>query len=108
MDNNRETGLLNIDHTFYKTRISRKFQERKPYQKVDPQMIVSAIPGSVVNIPVKTGQEVRKGDDLVILDSMKMQNRMKCMKNGRIKEIFVKEGDKVAKGTILMALEYNS
>jgi len=108
MDNNRETGLLNIDSTLYKTRISRKFHERKPYRKVDPQMIVSAIPGSVVNIPVITGQEVRQGDDLVILDSMKMQNRVKCLKSGRIKEIFVNEGDKVAKGTILMELEFNS
>jgi biotin carboxyl carrier protein len=108
MDNNRETGLLNIDDTLYRTRISKKFLERKPYQKIDPNMVVSVIPGLVINIPVQSGQDVRKGDDLVVLDSMKMQNSVKCQKNGRIKKIFVNKGDKVAKGAILMELEQNS
>jgi biotin carboxyl carrier protein len=105
MENNGETGLLNIDCTWYKTRISKKFKNRVPYQHTDPFLVVSVIPGSVLDIPVKVGQVVKKGDDLVILDSMKMQNKLKCLYQGKVKKILVKKGDKVPKGTVLLELE---
>jgi biotin carboxyl carrier protein len=104
MENNQEPGLLNIDFTWYKTRISKKFKNRVHYQQSDPLLVVSVIPGSVLDIPVKVGQVVNEGDDMVILDSMKMQNRLKCLKKGKVKKIMVKKGDKVAKGTVLLEL----
>jgi biotin carboxyl carrier protein len=54
---------------------------------------------------VKKGQNVKKGDDLIILDAMKMQNIMKCNIDGTIKKIFIARGDKVSKGTILLELK---
>ena len=68
-------------------------------------MIISFIPGTVLDIIVKPGQIVKKGDDLMILDSMKMQNQLKCSIDGKIKNIPVKKGDKVSKGTVLLELE---
>jgi biotin carboxyl carrier protein len=104
--NKKETpGYLNIDTSIYKTRISSKFKNRKRYEPADPKKILSFIPGTVIEIGVKAGQYVKKGDDLLILDAMKMKNRLKCSMDGKIKSIEVKEGDKVSKGVVLIELE---
>jgi biotin carboxyl carrier protein len=98
-------GYLNINTTLYQTRLSSKFKNRKPYKPADPKIILSFIPGTVLDIFIETGQEVLIGDDLMILDAMKMQNRLKCHMDGKVKSIVVKKGDKVSKGTVLMELE---
>jgi biotin carboxyl carrier protein len=54
---------------------------------------------------VKAGQSVKKGEDLMILDAMKMQNKLKCNMDGRVKSVAVNKGDKVSKGTLLLELE---
>ena len=104
--NDKDTlGFLNIDTSLYKTRISSKFKNRKPYQPEDPRIILSFIPGTVLSILIKEGQEIKKGDDLMILDAMKMQNKLKCNMDGKVKTIAVNKGDKVSKGTVLLELE---
>jgi biotin carboxyl carrier protein len=104
--NKKDTpGYLNIDSSLYQTRISNKFENRKPYQPSDPRIILSFIPGTVLDILVKAGQDVKKDEDLMILDAMKMQNKLKCSMDGRVKSIVVKKGDKVSKGTVLLELE---
>jgi biotin carboxyl carrier protein len=105
MEENKKLGVLNIDTTLYRTRLSRKFEKRVPYKTRDNRMILSFIPGTVLDILVKPGQIVRKGDDLMVLDAMKMQNQLKSKIDGRVKNIPVKKGDKVSKGTILLELE---
>jgi biotin carboxyl carrier protein len=66
---------------------------------------MSFIPGTVLDILVKKDQDVRKGDDLLVLDAMKMQNNLKSNIDGTIKKILVNKGDKVSKGTILLELK---
>lgn len=105
MNKKDSPGYLNIDSTLYQTRISSKFENRKPYQPADPKIILSFIPGTVLDILIKTGEEVKKGDTLMILDAMKMKNKLKCNMDGKIKTITVKKGDKVSKGTVLIELE---
>ena len=105
MKQNEKLGVLNIDTSLYKTRISKKFENRKPYKAADPLLILSFIPGTVLDILVKPGQSVKQGDELMILDAMKMQNQLKCSMDGKIKSIKVKKGDKVSKGTLLLELE---
>ncbi len=99
-----EEGFLNINLTLYKTRLSRSFLNRKRYAPPDPGTILSFIPGTVLDILVREGDSVRKGDDLMILDAMKMQNKLKSPADGNIKSIKVKKGDKVSKGSILLEL----
>jgi biotin carboxyl carrier protein len=104
MKNNENLKFLNIDTSLYKTRISKKFENRKLYQPKDPKKIESFIPGLILNIMVEVGQNVVKEDELMILDAMKMQNKLKSPVSGKIKSIHVKKGDKVPKGILLIEL----
>jgi biotin carboxyl carrier protein len=98
-------GYLQIDSSFYKTRIDPRFENRIQYMPSDPKIILSFIPGTVTQIYVTEGQIVKKGEELMILDAMKMQNKLKCSMDGKIKSIAVTIGTKVSKGTILIELE---
>lgn len=105
MDKKDVPGYLNTGTGSFKTRISKKFLNRKPYQPPDPKTILSYIPGTVLDILIKAGQEVKIGDDLIIVDAMKMQNKIKCSMNGKVKSIAIKKGDKVSKGSLLIEME---
>jgi biotin carboxyl carrier protein len=105
MSKDEKLGFLNIDTSLYQTRISKKFQDRKPYEPADPKIILIFIPGTVLDILIVKGQKVSKGEDLMILDAMKMKNKLKCPMDGKVKSIAVSKGDKVSKGTVLLELE---
>jgi len=105
MNKDEKLGFLNINTSLYQTRISEKFKNRKSYQPADPKIILSFIPGTVLDIFVEVSQAVKKGEDLMILDAMKMQNRLKCPMDGKVKSIAVEKGAKVSKGTVLIELE---
>lgn len=62
------------------------------------------MPGLVVAIPVNEGQEVTKGQVLVILESMKMQNELKAPRDGVISQIKVKAGESVEQKQVLLNL----
>ncbi len=62
------------------------------------------MPGLVLSINVSENQEVKKGDSLLILEAMKMENLLKAPADGLIKEIKVQKGQSVEKGQILIVL----
>jgi len=96
---------LIIDETHYKTNLIYKFENRKKYTVPDAKKVTSIIPGTIVKIFVKEGQKVKRGDNVMILEAMKMQNRIKSPRLGVIKTINVKEGEKIAKGVLMLELE---
>lgn len=63
------------------------------------------MPGLIVDIPVEEGQEVAKGDNLIILESMKMQNEIKSPREGKILRVNVKAGDSVNQNQVLLTLD---
>jgi biotin carboxyl carrier protein len=67
--------------------------------------LTTHIPGRVVSIEAKPGSEVKKGDVIVVLESMKMQVAMKAHKDGNLKEIKVKQGASVARNDVLAIIE---
>ncbi|MGH9993042.1 MAG: acetyl-CoA carboxylase biotin carboxyl carrier protein subunit [Nitrososphaera sp.] len=67
--------------------------------------LASQIPGRVVSIPAKAGTEVKKGDVIVVLESMKMQVAVKAHKDGNLKEIRVKQGASVARNDVVALIE---
>ncbi len=66
--------------------------------------VKAPMPGLVLDISVAAGQEVNKGDKLVILEAMKMENVIKSEGVGVVKEILVKKGATVDKGQILIEM----
>ena len=67
--------------------------------------LTSQIPGRVVNVAAKAGTDVKKGDVIVVLESMKMQVAVKAHKDGTLKEIKVKQGASVARNDVLAIIE---
>lgn len=70
-----------------------------------PFNLKAPMPGLIVAVPVSVGQDVRKGDVLVILESMKMQNEIKAPRDGTVAAVFVQGGQSVNQGEPLVQLE---
>jgi len=67
--------------------------------------LLSQIPGRVVSIMLKVGDQVKKGDSIIVLESMKMQVAVKSHKEGKIRDIKVKVGDTVSRNDIVALIE---
>ncbi len=67
--------------------------------------VYSPMPGKVVKILVKQGQEVHHGDGLIIIEAMKMENEIKCQTNGIIAKIHVSEQKNVENQAILIEID---
>jgi biotin carboxyl carrier protein len=67
--------------------------------------LTSQIPGRIVSIMAKTGSAVKKGDPVVVLESMKMQVAVKAHKDGIVKEIRTKEGASIARYDLIAVIE---
>lgn len=67
--------------------------------------IAAPMPGLVIGIQVEVGQAVKRGETVVILQAMKMENELRTPRDGIIKEIQTHVGDTVAQGQVLVTLE---
>jgi biotin carboxyl carrier protein len=64
--------------------------------------IKAPMPGLIIDLKVKVGDVVKIGDQLLILEAMKMENILKAQGEGTVKNVKVKKGDSVEKGQILV------
>ena len=67
--------------------------------------VKAPMPGLVLSIKAKVGDEIQKGDAILILEAMKMENVLKAQGNGIIKAIKINEGEAVEKNQVLIELE---
>lgn len=107
----KENGFVTINtNTFNIKRKDVLPEEMSVSELIESSGIVSnsvkaPMPGRIVDVLVEAGQEVKKGDVLVILESMKMENQILSPKDGVIKEIFVGKTDMVDGSKTLVELE---
>ena len=74
--------------------------------KVDgKQTITAPMPGKIVKVFAKVGDEVAEGQGLVVVEAMKMENELKAPKAGKVTEVLVKEGVTVENGANLVVVE---
>lgn len=66
------------------------------------KLVLSPMPGLVVDIPVTVGQEVKSGETVAIIEAMKMQNILKAEHDGVVKAVGAKAGDPVAADDVLV------
>ena len=62
------------------------------------------MPGLVLNVLVTDGQQVCKGDAVLVLEAMKMENIIKAPADGFVKKVAVKKGDKVEKNQVMISM----
>lgn len=67
--------------------------------------VKSPLPGVILDIKVSTGDTVKKGQTIIILEAMKMENNINADKDGKITSINVNKGDSVLEGTDLVIIE---
>jgi biotin carboxyl carrier protein len=60
------------------------------------------MPGLIIDLKVKAGDAVKPGDQLLILEAMKMENILKSQGEGTVKTVKVNKGDTVEKGQVLI------
>jgi biotin carboxyl carrier protein len=96
---------LNIWDREYKTSFNKKFRNRKPYVAPDPMKAYSYIPGVIRKLSVKEGQKVKKGDPMLVLESMKMMNIVKVPVDAKIKKIHIAIGESIPKNHLLIEFE---
>jgi glutaconyl-CoA/methylmalonyl-CoA decarboxylase subunit gamma len=68
------------------------------------ETIESPMPGTIVGVNVTEGQSVKKGDTLVVLEAMKMENEIMAPHDAEVAAVLVSKGDSVQSGTPLVSL----
>lgn len=79
-------------------------QTAPPKSSAGANDITSPMPGIVHKINVSVGDTVKPNDTLIIIEAMKMENKINATKNGTIETIHVKEGDSILEGALLFSL----
>jgi glutaconyl-CoA decarboxylase len=69
------------------------------------QPVTAPLPGKVLSVAVKAGDRVQKGDELCVIEAMKMGNSVKAQREGTVREVLVASGQAVAFGAPLLVLE---
>lgn len=67
--------------------------------------ISSPLPGVILDIKVKEGDEVKRGQTLMVLEAMKMENDIKSDRDGKVTKINVSKGESILEGTDLISIE---
>ncbi len=77
----------------------------RPAAPVSGNAIKTPLPGVIIDVKVKSGDTVKKGDTVVILEAMKMENNINADRDGKVVSVQVAKGDTVADGATLIVLE---
>lgn len=80
-------------------------KEEKPKPASGLSKVIAPLPGTIFKILLKEGEEVKKGQAILILEAMKMENNILAEKDGIVSKILVAEGNAVLQGDILVEIE---
>ncbi|KAJ2957815.1 hypothetical protein NQZ79_g6558 [Umbelopsis isabellina] len=81
-----------------------KYMIEKPKQDM-AKFILSPMPGSVVSVAVEVGQTIAEGEELAVVEAMKMQNVLRAARAGKIKKVNVQPGTAVAADEIIIEID---
>ena len=76
-----------------------------PVTTVKGNAIKTPLPGVIIDVKVNIGDMVKKGETVVVLEAMKMENNINADRDGKVAAIQVAKGDTVADGAVLVVLE---
>ncbi|NOZ45934.1 MAG: acetyl-CoA carboxylase biotin carboxyl carrier protein subunit [Chlorobi bacterium] len=113
---------IEVNGTPYKVEIHKEVSQTKTPKLVRPVVqkegsgkikkklgstyaIKAPLPGIILKIMLNVGTEVKKGDNLMVMEAMKMENSILSEKDGTIKSVKVNVGDNVLQGDVLIEIE---
>lgn len=105
-----KTHQLKINGKVVSVRLEDKYDELLKKLGMDASSsqkvgdLKAPMPGLVINIPVSEGDAIKKGEVLLILEAMKMENALKAVADATVKKIMVKKGQAVEKNQVLIQL----
>ena len=94
-----------VDETVYKTTLTAKYKNRKQWLFPDNRRVTAFLPGTVTHVLVEKGEQVKEGQTIVKFEAMKMVNNVQSLVAGKVKDVYVKAGDKFPKGFVLVEFE---
>jgi biotin carboxyl carrier protein len=103
--------VIKVNNAIMNLKVTDKFDELMLQMGIDPAAgakvndIKAPMPGMVLNVMVENGQTIKKGDPIVVLEAMKMENILKSPADGTIRKLFVRKGDKVEKNQVMVNLD---
>ena len=106
-----KTFTIKVNGNPYEIKIADRFDQlvnQLGLSVVNTQKVTDVkapMPGLVLGVSVEVGQEVQKGDGLLILEAMKMENVIKSVGEGVVKAIHIDQGKAVEKGQLLIEME---
>ncbi len=104
-----KTAIVKVNGSIYTLKIQDQYDQLLKQLGLDNlaaskiQQIKAPMPGLVLNVLVVEGDEVKKGDNLLVLEAMKMENMIKSPTDGIIKKVEIKKSDKVEKNQLLIS-----
>ncbi len=110
---------VEVNGTAYKVEMEQKEEEVKPVARpvarpaapaarpaaTGKSAVKSPLPGVILDIKVNVGDTVKRGQTVLILEAMKMENNINADKDGKVTAINVKSGESVLEGTDLVVIE---
>lgn len=96
---------LEINDRIYETFHTKKYERRQPYVATDPKKLRCVIPGVILKIHAHASKKVMRGEPVMVLEAMKMQNDILSPVDGKVKRVLVKPGQMVVKGELLIEYE---
>ena len=113
LEENTESNLLKlkINHSVFTIRKKGELDDLIKRLGLDVQKVralkelEAPMPGRIVNVAVKIGQQINVGDDILSLEAMKMENVLKAEGEGVVKSININTDDVVEKGEVLIEFD---
>jgi len=99
-----DVRFIHIDGADYEIRKIPEFEEELE-ETEDEGSLSSPMPGRIVKLLVKPGSKIKKGQDLLVVEAMKMENKVVSPFDGIVIEIFFSEGDQIEANVPLMEIE---
>ncbi len=102
--------VIRVNDHIYEVQLKDKYDELLKQLGMDKLFaqkvndLKAPMPGLVLDVLVMEGQQIKKGDNLLVLEAMKMENNLKATYDATVKKVNVKKGDRVEKNTVLIEL----
>ena len=94
-------------HVFWRGIVHELREEREGGRTAPRQasgVLEAPMPGKVITVRVAAGQAVKKGEELLVIEAMKMENALRAPRDGIVKSVTAKPGDRVSPGVVLVEL----